>query len=466
MSSAAVPSGRRLRPGLESAAGRTVATRDRRRRLSHPRLLPTVTAGAASRTSRSGLGPAAGSLFAFVVLGLPDGMLGVAWPSLRAGFGQPLGSLGELLLASLAGYLAITITAGAALRTLGTSALLMAAAVAAAAGAALIAAAPAWGVVVPGALLLGTAGGALDAALNTVVSLNRRPTLMNLLHASYGVGAALGPLLVTAALAAGSAWRGAYAALAILEVVLLAVWMASRRSIPPVPRGHDREKPAPPEVPLPAEPPAASRSSAPRPALPAPPPAPSLRPPDWRRLLLPLSLALFFCYTGLEASVGSWAASYLRGSLGLSAALSGVAVFLYWTGLTAGRLAAAGLGPRVSAQTAAWMGASVSLAGAVLVWLGASAWVTVAALPVIGLGLGPIFPALMTLTPSRLGRSLAVHAVGWQLAAAGIGGAGVSALLGVVLQAAGLSRLGPALTVLAALVLILDLVLERADRRA
>lgn len=395
--------------------------------------------------ARAASGLVTGSLVGFVILGLPDGMAGVAWPSLRAGFDQPLGSLGELLLASLAGYLAVTVTAGRALHRAGTAALLMAAALTATAGAALIAAAPAWVAVAPGALLLGAAGGSLDAALNTLISLDRRPALMNLIHAAYGLGAALGPLLVTAAIAAGSAWRGAYAVLAGLELVLLAVWIAVRGTVPRI--GG-------------AGPPAVEPAVA---ASPAPSPPSRHAPERRRRCLLPLSLALFFCYTGLEATVGAWAPSFLRGPLRMPAVTAGLALFLYWAGLGGGRVLAAALGSRLPAQRAAWMGAAVSLGGAILVWAGIDAAITVVALPVIGLGLGPIFPALMTLTPPRLGRALAIHAVGWQLAAAGVGGAGLSALLGVVLQTAGLLRLGPALALLAAIVLTLDLLLDRAS---
>ena len=393
-------------------------------------------AGAAPRTSGSGAGVVAGSLFGFVVLGLPDGMLGVAWPSMRASYHQPLGALGELLLAALVAYLLVASSTGRALHRFGAGTLLVVAAGAAGSGSILLAASPAWPIPVAAAFLLGGAGGALDAGLNTVVSLAHRPRLMNLLHAAYGVGATLGPLVVTVALAAASSWRAAYAALAVLEAALLGVWIGVRagfaRGSAPGSRvevggsGHDR-------------PPGAGR----------------------HRWVLALSLALFFGYTGLEASAGTWAASYLRGHEAMGATPAGIGVFLYWSGLTAGRFAAAGLGARVSAEVAARTGVVVSLAGAGALWAGLGPGATVAALLVLGLGLGPVFPALVTLTPWRLGTATAVHAVGWELAAAGVGGAALSALAGLVLQVAGLAALGPMLTVMALAVLGLNLGVER-----
>lgn len=391
-----------------------------------------------SRNSRSPAGLITGCLFAFVVLGLPDGMLGVAWPALRHGFGQPLASLGELLIASLCGYMAVSSTAGSTLRRFGTSALLTASAVTGCAGAGLFAAARWWPGLLAGALLLGAAGGGLDAALNTVVALAGQTRLMNVLHAAYGVGAALGPLSVTAALAASS-WRAAYAGLFALEAVLAGAWIALRGAFPPLP-GHDGR---------------ACRLRQPR----LPPTARAgrrLRPAVW------LSLAVFFCYTGLEVAVASWSASFLRGPGGLSAAMAGFAVFGYWGGLTAGRIGAAGLGSRLPAQHAVWAGVAGGIGGGAAVWANITPATTVAGLVLLGVSLGPVFPALVNLTPGRLGDALAVRAIGWQVAAAGVGGTSLSALAGVLLQVTGLSSFGPAVIVLAIALGCLNILVERA----
>lgn len=391
-----------------------------------------------ARTSRPSAGLAAGCLFSFVVLGLPDGMLGVAWPTLRHDFGQPLASLGELLAASLCGYLAVSSTAGWTLRRFGTAAVLTASAATGCAGAGLFAATRWWAGLVAAALLLGAAGGGLDAALNTVVALAGRTRLMNLLHAAYGVGAALGPLGVTAALAASS-WRAAYTGLLAGEAILAMAWTGLRRAFPPLPRhdgpdrgsGEHRNR----------RPLAGDRR---------------LRAAVW------LSLAAFFCYTGLEVAVSSWSASFLRGPGHLSATLAGLAVFAYWAGLTAGRIGAAGLGSRLPAQYAVRAGVAGGIAGGAVVWANITPAATVAGLVLLGVSLGPIFPALVNLTPGRLGDALAVRAIGWQVAAAGVGATSLSALTGVLLQFTGLASFGPALVVLAVVLGCLNILVERA----
>lgn len=391
-------------------------------------------------------GLAAAPLFAFVVLGLPDGMLGVAWPALRHGFGQPLASLGELLIASLAGYLSVTMLSGWALRRFGISAVLLGSAAAGCAGAGLFGVTRWWSVLVAAAVILGAAGGGLDAAINTVIALAGRERLMNLLHAAYGVGAALGPLVVTAAVGAAS-WRAAYGVLFALELILAGVWIAVRAAF-------TRTFSALPQAP----PPAGGLRGRPsgRPAWPA----------GGRRLggLILLGLAVFFCYSGLEVTVASWSASVLRGPGGLSAAAAGVAVFGYWASLTAGRMGAAWLGSRLTPVNAARSGLAGAIAGSAVVWANITPAVTVTGLVMIGLGLGPIFPALVNLTPGRVGAGTAVSVIGWQVAAAGAGGTSLSALTGVVLQLAGLRSFGPALVVLAVLLGCLNLSLERAAR--
>ncbi|MGA8015369.1 MAG: MFS transporter [Candidatus Dormiibacterota bacterium] len=396
-----------------------------------------MAAAPTTGTPRSARTLVVASLGGFVVLGLPDGMLGVAWPPLRAHFGQPLSGLGELLLASMAGYLLVAGSTGRVLRSFGTAAMLIGAALTAGIAATLIAAGPVWPAVVLAALLMGAASGGLDAALNTAVSLAGRPRWMNLLHASYGVGAALGPLLVTASLAVSSAWRGAYAVLGVFEIALVGAWTALRRSLPRVPRHPLIGKAADP-----ATAPGVGRHR--------------------HHVVLGLSLSLFFVYTGFEAAAGAWSASFLRLPDGFSATLAGISVFLYWAGLTAGRFGVAALGSRLSAVAASRGGSLLSLAGATLLCWAPGPATTVAALVLIGAGLGPIFPALVTLTPQRLGADAAVHAVGWELGAAGVGGAGMSALVGVVLQTAGLRAFGPVLAALAVVVLCLNLLVERS----
>jgi fucose permease len=381
----------------------------------------------------------AASLLAFVVLGLPDGMLGVAWPAVRHGFGLPLAALGELLLALLIGYLSITSITGRCLRRFGTGKVLLASAVAGTAGAALFASSPWWGGVVGAAALLGVAGGGVDAGLNTVVALDGESRLMNLLHGCYGIGAACGPLLVTIALVATSTWRPAYIVLMVLEGVMAVTWVVMRNRFPRLPAAT--EEPAAPTAPV-------------------TPTAPTERAV---RGMLVLSFGVFFFAAALESTTASWAASYLRGPVGLSAVWAGLAVFVFESGLTLGRLVAAWVSPRWIPERIARFGIVGSVVGSAALWADLGRGATVVALGLLGFSLGPVFPALMLLTPVRLGQGRTVHAVGWQLAAAATGGVGVAALVGIVLQAVGLGGFGPVLVLLA---LVLGSLVLASERKA
>ncbi len=375
----------------------------------------------------------AASLLAFVVLGLPDGMLGVAWPAVRHGFGLPLAALGELLVALLIGYLCITSITGRCLRRFGTGKVLLASALSGTAGAALFASSPWWGGVVGAAALLGVAGGGVDAGLNTVVALDGESRLMNLLHGCYGIGAACGPLVVTLTLVATSTWRPAYIVLMVLEAVMAVTWVVMRNRFPRLPAVTDE---------------------------PASPTAPTDRA---LRGMLVLSFGVFFFAAALESTTASWAASYLRGPVGLSAVWAGLAVFVFETGLTLGRLVAAWVSPRWIPERIARFGIVGSVVGSAALWADLGPGATVVALGLLGFSLGPVFPALMLLTPVRLGQGTTVHAVGWQLAAAATGGVGVAALVGLVLQAVGLGGFGPVLVLLA---LVLGSLVLASERKA
>jgi len=157
------------------------------------------------------------SLGSFVLLGMPDGMLGTAWPSMRATFNAPVGDLGLILLIATAGSVLVTAFVGPLIRRLGGPALLAVAGTLAALGYTGYAVAPGLWLVLSVSVLLGASAGMMDGGLNTAVALTGRQRLLNLLHGAYGVGTAIGPLIVTVAILAGS-WRPAYLAQLGLDV--------------------------------------------------------------------------------------------------------------------------------------------------------------------------------------------------------------------------------------------------------
>jgi fucose permease len=394
------------------------------------------------------------AMYAFVVLGLPDGMIGTAWPAVRRGFHAPLEDLGIVLLVSTFGAIASSSVAGVLLGRLGIRRMIMLAGSIAALGAVGIIVSPVlWAFVLSGTGI-GVAAGFLDSSVNTAVALANRNRLLNMLHGCYGIGTTIGPLVITAALLAGS-WRPGYGVLLAVELVMVGGWwLAGRRlearAVEGTPMGETPTTAVPAEQ-VPAEN-VPIGSAAPERAL------------SRSRLVVTVALGLvvFMVYTGFEVSAGQWEPSFDRGPLHMGTGPTGLATFGYWGALTLARFAlAAPRRPLSQAGIVRW-GCIVALGGAALVWWRPSSVAALVGLVVIGGALAGIFPALVALTPSRVGEEMARHVIGWQIGAAGIGGSAISAAFGAIFQHYGLREFGPALVVMALVVLVGAVVLEHA----
>lgn len=360
----------------------------------------------------------------FVSLGLPDGLLGVAWPSLRAGFGLAQDALGALLAATTTGYVLSSFASGPLLARLGLGALLALSCLATAGSLLGYAAADAWGVMVALGVVAGLGAGAIDAGINGYVATNHSPRALNLLHAGYGLGTTAGPALMTGLLMAGAPWQRGYAIVGASQLALGFAFAATRRHWP-----------------------AASAASG------APAPGASLartlrRPAAW------VSALAFALYTGLEAAAGAWTYTLLSEGRGVAMASAGSAVSLYWGALMAGRVAfALSLAAAPVGRLLVGCMAGVALAALGLALdLGAAA--SFAALALLGFCAGPIFPSLIATTPARFGARHAPNVVGLSVAAAAIGQALLPAVLGVGAASLGLEIVPRGLLAAALLLLV------------
>lgn len=349
------------------------------------------------------------ALAAFVMLGLIDGGLGVAWPSLREAFDRGVAELGLLLAFGSAGYLMASSFYGRLHGRWGTGTLLGTGSTLLFVGVCGYAFAPVWGVVALAAFLLGLGGGLVDTGMNAHAALTFDVGSINLLHAGYGVGATLGPLVITLSLVATASWRWGYAGMAVLQLVTAAAVWARR-----------------------------DHWAGSEPTQPGDAPQPKARAP------LILSVTLFFLYTGVEVGTGQWAFTLLSEGRGLSTAAAGTWVAIYWAGLTVGRFGFGIVGARLTASRILNGSMVVSLLGIAWLWWN-PADLGVIGLPLAGLGFAAVFPTLVSLTPARLGRELSTKAMGYQLGAANLGAAGVPWLLGLAAEARGVETLAPGL---------------------
>ena len=372
---------------------------------------------------------------AFIALGLPDGLLGVAWPSMRHTFALSLDDIGALLAAFATGYVASSFTGGRALATLGLGWLLVVSCLAT--GVCLIgyAASGHWWLIVALAALGGLGAGGIDTGINTYAALNHGPRMLNWLHACYGIGAASGPLMMTAVLATGASWQRGYLMAGAAQLALAAVFLATLRRWPDA-GGTGGDHLLRGDI------------------------AATLRRP-----VVACSVVLFFAYTGVETAVGAWTFTLLTEGRGIPATTAGPTVSLFWTGLTAGRVLGAALGDRVPAERlVAFCLAGVGLGAGVLA-AGVSIATDAAGLLIAGVAAGPVFPTLIAMTPARVGAASAGTVVGFQIAGAAAGQALLPTLLGAVGDRLGVGGLGAGRVATAMLPLAIHQALARLSVR-
>jgi fucose permease len=356
----------------------------------------------------------------FVSLGLPDGVLGVAWPSIRATFDLALDALGPLLVATTAGYVLASFATGRLLAQMRVGTLLALSCAATAASLAGYAIAPQWWILVAFGVLAGLGAGAIDAGLNTYVATWHSARTLNWLHACYGIGAAAGPALMTRVLMDAAPWQRGYAIVAGLQIALALCFFATRALWPAVTRAGDVAGPV------------RARSRA------------TLRAPAaW------LGMASFFVYVGLEQSAGAWAYTYLTEARSVPMARAGTWVSLFWGGLMAGRLVLGAVANRFAPAALVRSALGAMLAASTLVATAPFASASEIGLAALGFACGPVFPSLIAATPLRFGVAHAANGVGFQIAAAALGQALVPWLVGVAAQRVGLAILGPVLMTLA-----------------
>ncbi len=352
-----------------------------------------------ARTRQSKIGLIALAYIAFISLGLPDGLLGVAWPSMRADFGVPLDALGALLVLSTAGYLTSSFFSGRILSKLGVGGLL--AVSCAATGGSLLGYTlmPTWWALVPLGLVIGLGAGAIDAGINTYIAAHHGESLMQWLHASFGVGITLGPIIMTAGLNLFGAWRVGYVAVGGAQLVLAACFAATT--------GLWRRNSAPSDA------------------------AADVRLTDFKTPLTAtlrqrgtwLSMLLFFLYTGAEVVLGLWAYTLLTESRGIAPAVAGLWAGSYWGTFTVGRVVAGLYTRRIAANQLVQISLLGALAGALLLWWNPSQAISLLGVGLVGFSIAPIFPALVSGTNGRVGKEHAANTIGMQISSAGLGGA-------------------------------------------
>ncbi len=342
---------------------------------------------------------------AFISLGLPDSMLGAAWPAMRGVWGAPLGQAGSISLVVAGGTVVSSLMSSRVIRRFGTGRVTLVSVLMTACALLGISFAPgAWWLYLM-AVPLGLGAGAVDAGLNGYVAKNYKARHMNWLHCFWGIGATLGPVIMGSFVARNNFWQGGYRAVSAIQYGLVLLLLFS------LPLWRREEK-------LQSDAQSKGRGSI-------------LKLPGVK-----WTLASFFVYCSLEISAGLWCASFLVELKGLLPARAAWWASLFYAGITAGRFLSGFLTFKTTGKQLIRLGLLLILPGAGLLLLPGEA--AAFGMALMGIGCAPIFPALLHETPSRFGEQHAQELVGIQMASAYIGSTLMPVTLGQIINLAGI----------------------------
>jgi fucose permease len=359
------------------------------------------------------------SFAAFICLGLPDGTMGVAWPSVRDGFARTQTDFGLVLLVHGASYFLSGLFGARLNRRFPPHALLVAASLIAATGMLLVAAAPVWWMFLIAVASIACGSGILNTTINTYASQHFSTRHVNWLHACYSLGAAVGPLAMTAVMTRQASWQWGYVLIAIAPIAMAAVYVLTARHWQYSPPEHQQGVAKP----------RAHVSS-----------------------LLVRQAFLFFCYSGLELTLGRWCYTVLTEWKDIPVATAGLAASCYFGSVFAGRLLLGAAVNRVGATRMVRAGSMVAVVGTATFAFGHGAMAALG-LVVTGFALAPIFPTLVAQSASRFPRSELARVIAICVACAILGSATAPYLAGAATRIVGLGAI-PMATVILALSLI------------
>jgi fucose permease len=347
------------------------------------------------------------AFIAFIALGMPDGLLGVAWPSIRTSFSVPLDAIGMFLPVTVAGYLTSSFLSGPLISRWGIGKVLTASC--ALTGLALVGytLVPVWWMMIMLGILAGLGAGAIDAGINSYVAAHFGEGLMQWLHASYGIGITLGPIIMTIALTTLNLWRMGYRVVGGFQIILavcfvftLSLWNQKTSAVAGEPRRLTDYK------------------------------TPLIE--TLRQSRVWLSVLLFFLYVGTEISLGTWTYSLLTESRGIDPTTAGIFAGSFWATYTIGRVFAGLYAKRVGVNLLVQGSISAAILGTILLIWNPFEAANLVAVVLIGFAIAPIFPALMSGTNQRVSPKYAANTIGMQMAASGLGAAFFPSLFGVL----------------------------------
>lgn len=344
----------------------------------------------------------------FIGVGLPDSMLGVAWPAIYTEFNLPI---------SIAGYISMTVSACTVISSLvsarinarlGTGRVTAVSTVLTVIALFGFALSPniVWMFFM--AIPLGLGAGAIDSGLNSFVALHYSAAQMNFLHCFYGIGVALSPYLMSVTLGSEGNWRKGYftvatiqAVIAAVTVIALPIWKKYEKKTDSSVEEHTKILTIAQMIKMPA---------------------------------VCFTCLVFFAGCAVELTFGGWASTYFVNAKGILSDRAAQITMLFYVGLALGRFLSGVLAKKLSQWQMIWLSAGVLFMAIVALLLPFGIGFSAAALFFAGLGIGPLFPNMLHLTPINFGKDIAASIMGLQMTSTYIGIMTMPPLFGILAQ--------------------------------
>ena len=345
---------------------------------------------------------------AFIALGLPDQLLGIAWPTMRIDFQKSLDSAGlyaflVTIFTSISGYFNGNISTKYSVNKILIYSVLLTAI-----GILGHSISPNWLIFLLFAIPTGLGAGSVDSTLNNYVAMNFSSRHMSWLHAFWGIGSTLGPLIMILAFTLGLNWRGGYFIVSVLLFLLMTLFIFSSKIFEKTPAQIIKET--------------------------------SSKKIRIISINSFLSTSFFFIYTATEGGVGLWIYSVMTEARNFDTNLAGILVSIYWASLTIGRIIVGFITKKYTDKQIIFFGLLLSLFSMILLCFINQISTTIA-LITLGFGLSGIYPCMMNDTHKRHEIQKAQILMGHQVGAASLGFAFMIPLLGFVIQRIGLNFL-------------------------
>lgn len=347
---------------------------------------------------------------AFISLGLPDSLLGSVWPTMYQEFNVPVSYAGAIFMIISAGTIFSSLQSDRLTKSFGTGKVT--------AFSVLMTAIALWGfsisssywMLISWAIPYGLGAGSVDASLNNYVALHYKSHHMSWLHCMWGIGASIGPYIMSFALVNGQTWNMGYLYISLIQVALTVIIMLSFplwkkpfiiNDIQEVDVGNEKNK------------------------------ALTLKEivniPGAKQVMI-----MFFCYCALEQTAGLWASSYLVLQHGFDLEVATSYGSLFFIGITVGRAISGFITMKLKDKEMIYLGQGIILIGIIIMCLPLGHQVSLIGLVTIGLGCAPIYPCIIHSTPTNFGKNKSQAVIGVQMASAYVGNLLMPPLFGII----------------------------------